>query len=160
MMRIGQGIDVHRLVRGRKLMLAGVEIPFERGLIGHSDADVAAHAVIDAILGALALGDIGQHFPPRDPLYQDADSLELLARIVTLARGLNHRVIQLDLTIIAEAPRLAPYIADMRVNLARVTGAPLDAVSVKATTTDAIGAIGHGEGIAALALAVLEPIKE
>jgi 2-C-methyl-D-erythritol 2,4-cyclodiphosphate synthase len=159
-MRIGQGLDVHRLVRGRKLMLAGVEVPFERGLIGHSDADVAAHAVIDAILGALALGDIGGHFPPGDPRYHDADSMDLLAQIVALARQHGHRVAQLDATIVAEMPRLAPYKDAMRRNLARVTGAPLDAVSVKATTTDAIGAIGHGEGIAAVAVAVLEPIKE
>lgn len=159
-MRIGQGMDVHRLVRGRRLVLAGVEVPNERGLIGHSDADVVCHAVIDAILGALAQGDIGQHFPPGDPKYKDADSMALLAQIVTLAQNRGQRVAQLDATIVAEAPRLGPYKDAMRQNLARVIGAPLEAVSVKATTTDAIGAIGHGEGIAALALVMLEAIKE
>ncbi|HUT52927.1 MAG TPA: 2-C-methyl-D-erythritol 2,4-cyclodiphosphate synthase [bacterium] len=155
-MRIGQGFDAHRLVAGRKLVLCGVTVPFEQGLLGHSDADVAAHAVMDAVLGALALGDIGAHFPPGDPRYQDADSMGLLREVAALARGRGFEIGQIDVTILAEAPKLAPYIDAMREKLAAAAGAPLSRVSVKATTTEGMGFTGRGEGMAAMAVAVLE----
>jgi 2-C-methyl-D-erythritol 2,4-cyclodiphosphate synthase len=156
--RVGQGFDAHRLVEGRKLILAGVTIPHPRGLLGHSDADVLAHAVMDAILGALALGDIGAHFPPNDPAYQDADSMALLGRVAAMAKAQGWRVRQADATVIAEAPRLLPYVQAMRENLARVLAADLDRVSVKATTTEGMGFAGRGEGIAAMAVVALAPL--
>ena len=153
--RIGQGFDAHQLRPGRKLILAGVTIPFDRGLAGHSDADVLAHAVMDAILGALALGDLGAHFPPGDPAYKDADSMGLLGKVVEMAKARGFAITQVDATVIAEAPKLAPQIPAMRENLGRALALPLDAVSVKATTTEGMGFTGRGEGIAAMAVVML-----
>lgn len=157
--RIGQGIDAHRFREGRKLILAGVEVPHDKGLLGHSDADVAAHAAMDAVLGALALGDIGAHFPPGDELYKDADSLELAARVAEMAAERGYAVSQLDVTIVAERPKIGPYAERMRANLAKAFGADMDMVSVKATTTEGMGFTGAGEGIAALAVALLQSAK-
>jgi 2-C-methyl-D-erythritol 2,4-cyclodiphosphate synthase len=154
--RIGQGFDAHRLVAGRRLVLCGVTVPFDQGLLGHSDADVATHAVMDAVLGALALGDIGAHFPPGDPRFKDADSLKLLREVADLARGLGFKVAQIDVTIIAEVPKLAPHIRAMREKLSAAAGAALERVSVKATTTEGMGFAGRGEGMAAMAVALLE----
>lgn len=153
--RVGQGFDAHRLVEGRKLVLGGVTVPFERGLLGHSDADVLAHAVTDAVLGAAALGDIGTHFPPSDPKWKDADSIELLRRASALAAEKGFRVTSMDATVIAEAPRLAPFVEEMRRRLADALGCPVDGVSVKAKTTEGMGFCGRGEGMAALAVATL-----
>ncbi len=155
-MRIGIGYDVHPFEAGRPLVLGGVRIEHEAGLAGHSDGDVVAHAVIDALLGAAALGDIGQHFPPGDARYRDANSLDLLRQAVTLVSGKGYRVVNVDATVVAEAPKLAPHIEAMRATLAEALGVETDAVSVKATTTDRLGAIGRGEGIAALAVTLLD----
>ncbi len=152
--RTGQGYDVHRLCEGRRLVLCGVEIPYEKGLLGHSDADAAVHAVMDAVLGAMAKGDIGQLFPDNDAAYKDADSMELLSRVIRLMRDGGYSLGNLDLTIIAEKPRLAPYIPRMRENLARAFGTGTDRVSVKATTEEGLGLAG--EGIGALACVLLE----
>ena len=154
-MRIGHGYDVHRLVPGRKLILGGVEIPHHLGLLGHSDADVAAHALCDALLGAAALGDIGQHFPDTDPAYAGADSLVLLGRVVELLRAEGWQVGNTDLTILAQRPKLMPHIPQMRQNLARAMGVPVTAVSVKATTEEGLGFTGREEGIAAHAVCLL-----
>jgi 2-C-methyl-D-erythritol 2,4-cyclodiphosphate synthase len=153
--RIGQGYDVHRLVPGRKLILGGVEIPFERGLLGHSDADVLTHAVMDALLGAAALGDIGRHFPPDDPAYEGASSLLLLGRVMELLRAAGWAVGNLDATVVCQEPKLAEHIPSMRRNLARYLGVPLSQVSVKATTEEGLGFTGRGEGIAATAVAAI-----
>ena len=150
-MRIGNGFDVHALVAGRRLVLGGVVIPYERGLDGHSDADVLLHAVCDAFLGALALGDIGMHFPDSEPRWKDADSRVLLRHVVSLAAARGYRVGNLDVTLIAQAPKMAPYVAAMRSNLAADLGCDEDDVSVKATTTERLGFTGRGEGIAAMA---------
>ena len=147
--RIGHGLDVHRLVPGRKLILCGVDIPYALGLLGHSDADVAAHAVADALLGALALGDIGHHFPDTDPRYEGADSMELLREAASLPQFEGWRICNIDLTIIAQRPKIAPYRDTMRSNLASVLGIDVTRVSVKATTTEKLGFTGRGEGIAA-----------
>jgi len=155
-MRIGHGYDVHRLVEDRKLILGGVDIPWEKGLLGHSDADVLTHAVMDALLGAAALGDIGQHFPDHDPAFEGADSLVLLAHVVCLIGEHGWRVENVDATIIAQRPKLAPYIPNMREHLARVMGIGLDQVNVKATTEEKLGFTGSGEGIAAHAVCLLE----
>ena len=155
-MRIGHGYDVHRLVEGRKLILGGVEIPFEKGLLGHSDADVLAHAVMDAVLGAAALGDIGQHFPDNDPAYAGADSLELARHVARILSGHGYRVENIDATILCQRPKLAPHIPAMRANLAAAFGLPVDAVSVKATTEEHLGFTGEGLGIAAHAVALIE----
>ena len=155
-MRIGIGYDIHPFEAGRPLVLGGVRISHEAGLGGHSDADVLTHAVIDALLGAAALGDIGQHFPPDDPQYRDASSLDLLRRAVGLVAGAGYRVVNIDATVIAEAPKLAPYVEAMRSALAGALGVEVAAVSVKATTADRLGAVGRGEGIAALAVALLD----
>lgn len=155
--RSGMGYDVHRLVGGRKLILGGVEIPYERGLEGHSDADVLSHAIGDALLGAAALGDIGAHFPPSDPRYKDADSLKLLARIRQLVHACDYRVANVDSVVACEAPRLGPHIAAMRDRLATVLHVSPQCISVKATTTEGLGAVGRGEGIAAYATATLVP---
>ncbi len=157
-MRIGHGYDVHRLVEGRKLILGGVEVPYERGLLGHSDADVLAHAVMDALLGAAALGDIGQHFPDTDPAYEGADSLKLLEHVMELLTGKGWRVGNVDATIIAQRPKLAGYIPVMRDNLARRMDVSPDQVNVKATTEEKLGFTGAGEGIAVHAVALLENI--
>ena len=155
-MRIGHGYDVHRLVEGRKLILGGVEIPFEKGLLGHSDADVLAHAVMDAVLGAAALGDIGQHFPDNDPAYAVADSLELARHVARILSEHDYRVENIDATILCQRPKLAPHIPAMRANLAAAFGLPVDAVSVKATTEEHLGFTGEGLGIAAHAVALIE----
>ena len=155
MMRIGHGYDVHRLVPGRKLILGGVDIPHNLGLLGHSDADVAAHALCDALLGAAALGDIGQHFPDTDPAYAGADSMILLGRVVELLHGEGWRVENADLTVLAQKPRIKPHIPQMRKNLARAMGVPVTAVSVKATTEEGLGFTGREEGIAAHAVVLL-----
>ena len=155
-MRIGQGYDVHRLAEGRKLILGGVEIPYERGLLGHSDADVLTHAVMDALLGAAALGDIGCHFPDSDPAYAGADSLRLLDEVVSRLRQRGYRVGNVDATVLAQAPKLAPYLEQMRRNLAWRLQVPVDAVSVKATTEEGLGFTGTGDGIAAHAVCLVE----
>jgi len=155
-MRIGHGYDVHRLVPDRRLVLGGVEIPFERGLLGHSDADVLTHAVMDALLGAAALGDIGQHFPDHDPAYAGADSLVLLDQVTVLLAERGWRVGNVDATVIAQRPKLASYIPQMRANLARRMGAELEQINVKATTEEGLGFTGRGEGIAAHAVVLLE----
>ena len=151
--RIGHGYDVHRLVEGRQLILGGVDIPWERGLLGHSDADVLTHAVMDALLGAAGLGDIGRHFPDTDPAYTGADSLRLLAH-VTASTGVT--VGNVDATVLAQQPKLAPYIPQMRDNLARAIGADPEQVNVKATTEEGLGFTGSGEGMAAHAVALIE----
>lgn len=157
-MRIGHGYDVHRLVPGRKLILGGVEIPHHLGLLGHSDADVAAHALADALLGASALGDIGQHFPDKDPAYAGADSLVLLAKVAELLSAEGWRVENTDVTILAQRPKLKPHIPQMRENFARAMGVPVTAVSVKATTEEGLGFTGREEGIAAHAVALIEAL--
>ena len=155
-MRIGHGYDVHRLVEGRKLILGGVEIPYEKGLLGHSDADVLLHAVMDAVLGAAALGDIGRHFPDTDPAYRGADSLALARAVAALIREHGYAVGNIDATILCQKPKLAPYIEEMRRNIAAAFGVAADAVSVKATTEEHLGFTGEGLGIAAHAVALLE----
>lgn len=153
--RIGQGYDVHRLTEGRALVLGGVTVPFERGLLGHSDADVLLHAVMDALLGAAALGDIGQLFPDSDERYRGADSRELLRTVVRLLRERGFAVGNVDATIVAQRPRLAPYLPQMRENIAADLGIAPDAVSVKATTEERLGFTGSGEGMAAQAVALV-----
>jgi len=154
-MRIGHGYDVHRLVEGRKLILGGVDIPWEKGLLGHSDADVLTHALMDALLGAAGLGDIGKHFPDTDPAYAGADSLELLAHVMELLGERGYTVGNADITVLAQRPKLAPHIPAMRDNLARVMGADPSQVNVKATTEEGLGFTGSGEGIAAHAVCLL-----
>lgn len=156
--RIGHGYDVHRLVEDRKLILGGVEIPFERGLLGHSDADVLLHAISDALLGAVALGDIGKHFPDTDPRYAGADSMLLLKEVVRLVRNEGYQVGNLDATILCQCPKLAGFIAAMRENIAACCEIPVSDVSVKATTEEKLGFTGSGEGIAVHAVALLEHI--
>ena len=157
-MRIGHGYDVHRLVEGRKLILGGVEIPFEKGLLGHSDADVLAHAVSDALLGAAALGDIGKHFPDTDPAYAGADSLKLLKHVVKLLNEKGWKVGNVDATILAQRPKLAPHIPIMVENLAACLGVEIDQVNIKATTEEKLGFTGSGDGMAAHAVCLLEKI--
>ena len=154
-MRIGHGYDVHCLVEGRKLILGGVEIPWEKGLLGHSDADVLLHAISDAILGAVAEGDIGRHFPDTDPRYKGADSLKLLGHVMQLATKKGFSLGNLDATIVAQRPKLAPHIPRMRENIAAVLNADIDRINVKATTTEELGFAGRGEGIAAYAVVLL-----
>ena len=155
-MRIGQGFDVHALVAGRRLVIGGVTIPHDKGLEGHSDADVLLHAVCDALLGAAGLGDIGRHFPDTDAAYKDADSRVLLRQVRKLVAEAGLRLVNLDATVIAQAPRLAPHIPRMVENLAADLGVPPAAVNVKATTTERLGFTGRGEGIAAQAIVLLE----
>lgn len=154
-MRVGIGYDIHRFEQGRRLVLGGVEIPGETGLAGNSDADVLLHAIIDALLGAAGLGDIGQHFPPDDPQWTDASSLDLLARALAVVREAGFAVENVDATVIAERPRLAAHIPAMRERIAQALRVESGRVSVKATTNDRLGAIGRGEGIAAMAVTVL-----
>jgi len=154
--RLGQGYDVHRLVAGRPLILGGVAVPHTLGLLGHSDADVLFHAVADALLGALALGDIGQHFPDTDAAYQNADSGQLLAQVMEKIQALGWQVVNVDTTLVAQQPKLAPHIPAMRQNLARHLAIPLDAASIKATTTEQLGFAGRQEGIAAQAVVLLQ----
>ena len=155
-MRIGHGYDVHRLVEDRKLILGGVEVPYEKGLLGHSDADVLLHAVMDAVLGAAALGDIGQHFPDTDPAYKGADSLALTREVAKIIAAHGYKVGNIDATILCQRPKLAPHIPAMRQNIADAFGLPLDAVSVKATTEEHLGFTGEGLGIAAHTVALIE----
>lgn len=155
-MRIGHGYDVHRLVADRKLIMGGVNIPWEKGLLGHSDADVVLHAVADALLGALAMGDIGKHFPDSDPAFKGADSMKLLEHVVGLVRGRGYQVGNLDATIIAQQPKMAPHIQAMRENIARVCGVEVDRINVKATTEEGLGFTGTGEGISAHAVVLME----
>lgn len=157
-MRIGHGYDVHRLVEGRKLILGGVEIAHEKGLLGHSDADVLAHAISDALLGALAKGDIGHLFPDNDPKYEGADSLWLMSQIVPMIEKEGYRISNIDSTIIAQAPKLAPHIAKMRENIAKTLRISVNDVSVKATTEEGLGFSGEKLGIAAHAVCLLEKI--
>ena len=158
--RVGFGYDIHPMVEGRRLVLGGVEIPFRLGLNGHSDADVLLHAVMDAILGAAALGDIGQHFPPGDPAYKDASSLALLGRVGDMVSGEGWLVSNLDATIVAQEPRLSPFMEAMRHCIGKVLALGSEQVSVKATSPEGIGALGRGEGICAHAVAVLAPRGE
>ena len=155
-LRIGHGYDVHRFALGRKCIIGGVEIPFDMGLLGHSDADVLLHAIADALLGAAALGDIGKHFPDTDPTYAGADSLKLLERVVRLLEKENYRVGNIDSTVIAQRPKLAPYISQMREKIARACRVEIGAVSVKATTEEGMGFTGNLEGVAAHAVCLLE----
>lgn len=155
-MRIGHGYDVHRLVPGRKLILGGVELPFERGLDGHSDADVLLHAVADALLGAAALGDIGVHFPPQDERFLNANSLELLAKVGKLVQNAGYTVQNVDATVLAQRPKLQGATLKMRQNIAGTLGLPVSAVSVKATTEEGLGFTGTGQGIAAHAVCLIE----
>jgi len=154
--RIGQGFDVHQLVPGRRLVMGGVEIAHDKGLLGHSDADVLLHAICDALLGAAALGDIGKHFPDSDTRYKGIDSRELLRHVVRLLTQKGHRVVNVDATIIAEAPRMAPHIPAMVTNIAADLGIEPGGVNVKATTTEKLGFAGRGEGIAAQAVCLIE----
>lgn len=154
-MRIGQGYDVHRLVEGRKLILGGVEIPYEFGLLGHSDADVLTHAIIDALLGAAGMGDIGHHFPDTDPKYAGADSMKLLEAVMEKLKSSSWKVGNVDSTIVAQRPKLAPYLSLMQQNLADAMGVQLNQINIKATTEEKLGFTGSGEGMAAHAVALL-----
>jgi len=155
-MRIGQGFDAHRFAPGRPLVLGGVRIPYEFGLAAHSDGDVLIHALCDALLGAAALGDIGRHFPDSDPAYKGADSRKLLRAVVTKLAAEGFRPYNVDLTVIAERPKISPHVDEMRANLAADLDIPLDRINVKGTTTEAMGFTGRREGVAALAVALLE----
>ena len=157
--RVGTGFDVHKLVEGRKCIICGVEIPYEKGLLGHSDADVALHALMDALLGAAALGDIGKHFPDTDDRFSGADSLKLTEQVVNLLQDKNWLVNNVDVTIIAQKPKMAPHIQEMRKNVAAVLKLELEQVNIKATTTEKLGFTGRGEGIAAEAVASLIRIQ-
>lgn len=157
-MRIGMGYDVHRLVEGRKLIMGGVDIPYEKGLLGHSDADVILHAIMDALLGAAALGDIGKHFPDTDPKYKGASSLVLLKEVGKLLEESSYVIENIDGTIIAQAPKMRPYIDDMRKNIAQALGIDVSQVNVKATTEEGLGFTGSGEGISAQAVASITPV--
>lgn len=154
-MRIGSGYDVHKLVENRKLIMGGIEIPHEKGLLGHSDADVLVHAIMDSMLGALALGDIGKHFPDTDEKYKGADSIKLLEHVNTLIRSRGYMVNNIDSTIIAQSPKMAPHIENMRSNIARALDTDIDNVNVKATTEEGLGFTGAKEGIAAQSICLL-----
>ena len=157
-LRIGHGYDVHKLVEGRRLILGGVDIPYEKGLLGHSDADVLLHAISDSLLGAAALGDIGKHFPDTDAAYKNADSLVLLAKVNEIIKSAGYRVSNVDATVIAQAPKLAPHIEQMRKNIAKALETEVDDISVKATTEEHLGFTGRGEGISAHAVCIIETI--
>ena len=156
MLRIGHGFDVHAFAEGRRLVLGGVDVPCGRGLAGHSDADVLAHALMDAVLGAMRAGDIGRLFPDTDPAYEGAVSLVLMARVADLARERGYRILDVDCTVAAQAPKLAPHREQMRARMAEALGVPVEAVGVKATTTERLGFVGREEGIAAWAVALLD----
>ena len=158
-MRVGMGYDVHRLVEDRKLLLGGVTIPWEKGLLGHSDADVLLHAVMDAMLGAAALGDIGRHFPDKDPAYEGISSLVLLHKVAALLREKGYEVVNIDATIIAQKPKMAPHIPGMRENMAREIGIPVSRINVKATTEEGLGFTGRSEGISAQAVCLLQGLQ-
>lgn len=155
-MRIGHGYDVHKLVEGRDLIVGGVKIPYEKGLLGHSDADVLLHAVSDSLLGAAAMGDIGGMFPDNDPQFLDADSLVLLRRVFERLRGSGYKVINIDATIIAQRPKMKPYIPEMRMNIAAALSTSIDNISVKATTEEEMGFTGRGEGISAHCVCLID----
>lgn len=157
-MRIGNGYDVHKLVEGRKLILGGVDVPYEKGLLGHSDADVLIHAIMDALLGACALGDIGKLFPDSDAEFKDISSILLLKKVAEVLKRENYTIINIDSIIAAQKPKLAPYIQEMRSNIANALEIPVDCVSVKATTTEHLGFEGRGEGISSYAVCLLENI--
>ena len=159
-MRIGMGYDVHRLVEGRKLILCGVEIPYEKGLLGHSDADVALHAIMDALLGAAALGDIGKHFPDTDPAYEGASSMKLLEAVKKLLDEHCFVIENIDATIIAQRPKLLPYMEEMKKNVALALGLTGERVNIKATTEEGLGFTGSGEGISAQAVCLLQPLMD
>lgn len=159
-MRVGMGYDVHRLVTGRKLILGGVEIPYEKGLLGHSDADVLLHAIMDALLGAAALGDIGKHFPDSDPAYEGASSMGLLKKVGGMLSDKLYIIENIDATIIAQAPKMRPYIDEMRKNIADVLGLDIDQVNVKATTEEGLGFTGDGSGISSQAVCMLASPSE
>jgi 2-C-methyl-D-erythritol 2,4-cyclodiphosphate synthase len=155
-MRIGHGYDVHRLVADRKCIIGGVDVPYEKGLLGHSDADVLLHAIMDAVLGAMAAGDIGHLFPDNDPAYKGADSLALTRRVAALLDERGYRLVNIDATVIAQAPKLAPHIPAMRAHIADAFGVPIENISVKATTEERLGFTGSGEGIAAHAVCLID----
>lgn len=155
-MRIGQGFDVHQLVPGRPLILGGVTVPYELGLLGHSDADVLIHAIMDALLGAIGAGDIGRHFPDNDPAYLNIQSTKLLIKVMSLITSSGFTIANMDVTIIAQRPKLAGYIPEMRETLARITGVEVALINIKATTTEGLGFTGRGEGIAAMAVVLLQ----
>lgn len=157
-MRIGNGYDVHKLVEGRKLILGGVDIPYEKGLLGHSDADVLIHAIMDALLGACALGDIGKLFPDSDAEFKDISSVLLLKKVAEVLKRENYTIINIDSIVVAQKPKLATYIQEMRSNIAKALEIPVDCVSVKATTTEHLGFEGRGEGISSYAVCLLENI--
>ncbi|EYE87585.1 2-C-methyl-D-erythritol 2,4-cyclodiphosphate synthase [Fervidicella metallireducens AeB] len=154
-MRIGHGYDVHRLVEGRKLIVGGVEIPYEKGLLGHSDADVLVHAVMDGILGAAALGDIGKHFPDTDERFKDANSIELLKYVCILLKEKGYKISNIDATIIAQRPKMAPYIEKMKNNISKALEMEQDCINIKATTEEGLGFTGNGEGIAAHSVCII-----
>ena len=157
-MRVGLGYDVHKLVEGRDLILGGVHIPYEKGLLGHSDADVLVHAIMDALLGAAALGDIGKHFPDTDPTYKGADSLKLLEHVGKILDEHLYMIENIDATIIAQRPKMAPHIQTMRENVARVLGIDVEQINIKATTEEGLGFTGSGEGISSQAICAIEKI--
>ncbi|MDD2388795.1 MAG: 2-C-methyl-D-erythritol 2,4-cyclodiphosphate synthase [Desulfobacterales bacterium] len=159
-MRIGSGYDIHRLVAGRKLVLGGISIPFEKGLLGHSDADVLVHAICDALLGAAGLGDIGLHFPDSDPEFKDIYSIELLERTCHLISKEGFSIINIDSTVFAEAPKLSPYRTAMQAVIARTLHVDLNGVNIKSTTTEGLGMIGKGDGIGAMCVALIEKIED
>src|SRR5688572_21706318 len=159
-MRIGHGYDSHRFAEGRRLILGGVEIPHPRGLEGHSDADAVAHAVTDALLGAAGLGDIGGHFPPTDPQWRDADSLQLLAQVMRLLEGRNYQVVNVDVTVVCEAPQIGPHAGAMRERLASVLGIGPHHISIKGKSNEGMGWVGRGEGLAAFAVALVDSLED
>jgi 2-C-methyl-D-erythritol 2,4-cyclodiphosphate synthase len=159
-MRIGHGYDSHRFAEGRKLILGGVEIPHDRGLTGHSDADAVAHAVTDALLGAAGLGDIGRHFPPSDAQWKDADSLKLLGQVVRLLEGRNYQVVNVDVTVVCEQPKIGPHAQGMQERLASVIGISPGHISIKGKTNEGMGWIGRGEGIAVFAVALVDSLED
>lgn len=157
-MRIGIGYDSHRLVKGRKLVLGGVEIPFEKGLLGHSDADVLCHAIIDALIGALGMGDIGKHFPDSDPQWKDVSSIDLLSRAVSLTSEKEFEIVWIDTVVITEGPKIASFTEEMKKNISKA-GIPFPSINIKATTNEGMGFIGKGEGMAAQAVCLLKPVN-
>jgi 2-C-methyl-D-erythritol 2,4-cyclodiphosphate synthase len=156
MIKVGQGFDVHQLVNGRKCIIGGVDIPFQKGLEGHSDADVLLHAIADAILGAAGLGDIGKHFPNTDPLIRDINSREILKKVILLLQQKKYSIVNIDATVICELPKLAPYIDQIKKNIALDCNINIDQINIKATTTETLGFTGRGEGIAAQAICLVE----
>ncbi len=159
-MRVGIGYDVHKLVEGRKLILGGVEIPNPKGLAGHSDADIISHAIADALLGAAALGDLGKHFPETDKRWKDASSLNILKKVGEMVREHKFKILNLDVSLALESPKIAPYVMQMRLNISNTMGLQLDQISVKATTSEGMGFVGSGEGAAAYAVALIQSLSQ